>query len=242
MQLLRLADVRPAQQERVFRYSPAKAAAAAVTIVLTSAALVAAAWSTRFILLYYVAAVLILGLVVLQTFVRARFQPSNWLVRTADNGIFVQFRSYLNARFPAAHETVAFISYGEIRSARLVRQRLLIPDRDSSADGIDAVTEERRIVVDLQLQGDVARLARAIDDEIDRALGPARADSASTRYRHVPVRMSSGSTLQIEWKVTPGADVFVELLRSRGIATAAGEETLDTRVVEVPGRGGLRMR
>jgi hypothetical protein len=53
-------------------------------------------------------------------------RPSNWLARVRNDGLFIQFRSYLNYHLPADALTVFFIPYQEIRSARLVRERTKI--------------------------------------------------------------------------------------------------------------------
>ena len=82
---------------------------------------------------YYVAGVALVSVVTLQTFVLARFRSSNWLLQAGDAGLHVQFRSYLNHRFPADHRTVVFIPYQLIRSARLARETRTIPDSDSRA-------------------------------------------------------------------------------------------------------------
>ena len=79
----------------------------------------------------YVAGVLLLTVVVLQTYVLARFRSSNWLLQAGDTGLHVQFRSYLNHRFAAVDPTVVFIPYRLIGPsawhARLERFRIAIP-------------------------------------------------------------------------------------------------------------------
>ena len=108
---LRLAEVPATARDQVFRSSPARALVAAVAAICASALLVLLGWRLHSVLAYYLAGVLFLGVVVLQTFVLARFRPSNWLVRSNDEGLFVQFRSYLNYRFPIKDLTVVFIPY-----------------------------------------------------------------------------------------------------------------------------------
>src|SRR5690349_2394258 len=80
---------------------------------------------------YYIAAVVFLFLDFMRRFITARFRFSNWLVRMNDSGVYVQFRSYLNYHLPAEDITVVFIPFGEIRSARLVKERLTVPDPQS---------------------------------------------------------------------------------------------------------------
>jgi hypothetical protein len=123
MQLMRPADVPIDQHDRVFRYSPVRALLVAFSIICASGGLALFGWIQQSGLAYYVAGVLFLSLAVMSKFVLARYQPSNWLVRLNDQGMFLQFRSYLNHHFPAHDLTVVFIPYHEIRSVRLVHER-----------------------------------------------------------------------------------------------------------------------
>lgn len=128
--------------------------------------------------------------------------------------MFVQFRSYLNYRFPGDEFTVVFIPYREIRSVREVRQRRDIPYRDDPNTQVDRVAEQRRRLVEFELAGDSAPLAQALADE------SARRPPNSTLYRHYPVQMESSTCLQVEWGVVPGVKVLLDALsRYTHIAT-----------------------
>lgn len=168
MRLLRLADVPTTERDRVFRYSPARAVLATCALLGASGGLAALGWSGRNWVAYYVAAILLIGLLVLRRFVAARFRPSNWLLRLADEGVFVQFRSYLNYHFPEDDLTVVLIYYREIGSARLVRERRDIPTRASPPAQVDRVTQVWQRLVELDLTGDAAPLARALAEESAR--------------------------------------------------------------------------
>jgi hypothetical protein len=135
---------------------------------------------------YYIAGVLLIGLILMRRLVLARFRRSNWLVQISDDGLFIQFRSYLNYHFSAEDFTVVFVPYQEIRSARLVRERSQVPDENK-------VLEQRRRLVDLDLGGDRAAPAKALRDEI-ATRGPNEQrwyGNTSTEYKHYPVRMTS---------------------------------------------------
>jgi hypothetical protein len=207
MRLLRLADVPTNERDRVFRYSPGRAVLATCAVIGASGELVALGWHERNALAYYVAAVLLVGLLVLRRFVAARFRPSSWLLRMGDEGVFVQFRSYLNYHFPADDLTVVLIPNGEIRSARRVRERRDIPDRDNPPAQVDRITQVSQDLVELELAVDAAPLALALTEESAR-----RARTGAT-YRHYPVRMDSPTTLQLEWNVTPRAEGLLDALR-----------------------------
>lgn len=213
MQLMRLAEVPVRERDRVFRYSPARALCAAFAAICASGGLVVIGWQRQSGLAYYLAGVLVLALLLLRRLILARLRPSNWLVRMSDEGLFVQFRSYLNYHFPEEACTVVFIPYSDIRSARLVRERREIPDWDER--GRRSVSAQSRSLVECELAGESAPLAHALADEratpaptVARWYG-----STSSRYQHYPVRMASPTCVQVDWEVVPGAGVLLEALR-----------------------------
>src|SRR5947209_4132094 len=128
MRLLRLSDAEIMSTDRIYRYSRWHA------VLIAMAALGGAAWAAFHGYTaawkpgYYIAGVILLFCELLRRFVTARFRPTNWLMRMNDSGVFVQFRSYLNYHLPADDLTVVSISYGEIRSARLIKERVTVPD------------------------------------------------------------------------------------------------------------------
>src|SRR6266568_55980 len=130
MRLLRLADVERSPSDRVYYRSRAQALLFIALALFGAAALAFHALSAGFHLGYYQAAVDISILALSRRFITARFRPSNWLVRMNDFGLFIQFRSYLNYHLPAEDLTVVFISYQEIPSARLVREKVTVPDME----------------------------------------------------------------------------------------------------------------
>ena len=203
MRLVCAADVAPDPRERVFRYSPAQAALAVTTLAGVGGALmaVAPAGSAGWIC-EWIGVVLLLSVLVTRRVVLARFQPSNWLVRLRDDGLYVQLRSYLNHRFPAGDPTVLVLPFDEIQSARLVRERMKVETQRE-------VTEQRRRLIELEVSGDTTALRQALDAEIARGPG----GGVSTVYRHYPVRLTSPTTIRIEWGVVPRADVLLDALR-----------------------------
>jgi|CXWL01.1.fsa_nt_gi hypothetical protein len=207
MQFMRLAEVPIGLHDRVFRYSPIRALFVAFSIICASGGLGLFGWIQQAGLAYYIAGVLLLGLVVMSKFVLARFQPSNWLVRLSDQGMFLQFRSYLNHHFPAHDLTVVFIPYAEIRSVRLVQERSNIPYRDLDRPLAERSYIQRRRLVELELTGDLAPLAQALAGE--STIRP----SSVTLYKHYPVRMMSPPFVQVEWGVVPSPNVLVDALR-----------------------------
>lgn len=204
---MRLADVPTSPRDRVFRHSPAAALFAGVCIINASIGLTVFGWQRDSGLAYYVAGVLLVGLLVMHKFILARCRPSNWLVRMNDQGLFLQFRSYLNYHFPKDDLTVVFISYREIRSARLVDERREIPYRDLDQPLAEKSTEVRRRLVEFDLATDTAALAQALLREL------AKRPPNATLYKDYPVRLSSPTCVEVDWNAYPIAEVFLDTLR-----------------------------
>ena len=213
MRLLRLADVPPAGASLVFRRSPARALAAYALTALATGVLAWFAWRLGSWLLAYLAALLVIGLLLTRGALRARLGSANWLVRLGPEGMHVQFRSHLNAHMPAPDLTVVSIPYADVRSARAVREHRTVAYRDAGHRSEREVLEWRRYV-ELELAADTTALAQALADELARTAPRARRwyGSSSTTHRHYPVRLSTPSTLELEWRVTPSSTVFLEQL------------------------------
>src|SRR5205814_2918365 len=210
MRLLRLAEVETGPNERVYCYSRSRAILLAMALLGAAAWLVFHAITTGWKLGYYIAAVLVLFLELMRRFFTARFRPTNWLVRMNDEGIFIQFRSYLNYHLPAEDLTVVFLSLSEIRSARLIRERVTTPD----PQGHGTTTQFLRFV-ELELAGDVAPLAKALEAEITEKAPMQKHwyGRSSTLYQDHPVRMQSPPFLQLRWQVVPRTQKFLQALR-----------------------------
>jgi hypothetical protein len=158
---------------------------------------------------YYLAAVILLFLWLMHRFITARFRPSNWLVRMTDLGLFIKFRSYLNYHLPAEDLTVVLLSYQEIRSARLIRERAQVADAQGRTS-----TQFLRYI-ELELGGDTGPLANALQTETaERAPNEKHwYGSSSTLYEDHPVRMPSQPFLQLRWQVVPGPKKFLDAIR-----------------------------
>jgi hypothetical protein len=157
---------------------------------------------------YYISGVIVVALILMCRLITARFHPSNWLVRTADDGLFIHFRSYLNDRLSAEDPTVVFLAYSDIRSARLVRERLRTLDSDGEK------TETRRLV-EFELAIDATPLAAALAAECARPGAPLKRwyGSSTALYRDYPVLMQSPPFLRVAWRAVPSATAFLDGLR-----------------------------
>jgi hypothetical protein len=212
MRLLRLSEVEPSSEARLFRSSVSRALVLALFLSGVGATVVLADWVGRtrsaYYIAYYVAAVILLGMLFLHRFVLARVRSSNWLAQLRNDGVFVQFRSYLNYRLPTEDLTVVFIAYNEIRSARLVRE-------SSKLQNEDGVSKHTRRLIELELAGDIAPFSKALAAELARSAPRENTwyGYTSTLYKHYPVRMDTPPFLQLEWRVAPGATAFLNALR-----------------------------
>lgn len=210
MQLLRLADAQISPSDSIYSYSRMRAAMLVLIIWGTVAWLSFHAMTAGWKVGYYIAGTILLFFLLALRFFTARFRSSNWLVRTNDLGIFIQFRSYLNYHFPPEEVTVVFLSYGEIRSARLIRERVETPD----PQGHGTQTQYLRYV-ELEIAGDIAPLAKALDAEITERAPMEKHwyGRSSTEYQDHPVRVQTPPYLRLRWQVVPGAKKFLEALR-----------------------------
>jgi len=226
---MRLGDVPKNASDRLFRYSPARAAAFSLIAFGAAAALLWLGWSRRSGLAVYLAVAIVLGMLVMRRFILARFRPSNWLMRLSDGGLFVQFRSYLNHHFPADDLTVVLIPYSAVRSARRVMERRDIPYRDPDWYRAVRVTRQTRRLVELELAEDSSPLAKPLEAEVARKPPTERRwyGTSGTKYNHAPVWLASPGFLDIEWGVAPGADSFLEALRPHAKIEAPVEVTFD---------------
>jgi len=212
MRLLRLSDVEIRGSDRLYASSRTRALLSLAVLFGAIAWLVFRAYTAGWKPGYFIAAVIFLFFELVRRFFTARFRPSNWLVRMNDTGLYIQLRSYLNYHLPAEDLTVVLLSFSEIRSARLVKERVNVPDLGSR--GTASSTQYLRYV-ELELAGDPSLLVRALEAEASEKapLETRWYGRSSTLYQDHPVRMPSPPFLQIRWTVAPGAQNFLEALR-----------------------------
>ena len=211
MRLLRLRDVGIGPNDHVFRHARLRALIVWLGGFAGATAFLVHAYTAKWPPGYFFGPFLMLFLLLTLRMVTARFHPSNWLVRMNETGIYVQYHSYLNYQLPADEPSVVFLSFGEIVSARLIKERVETPDV-----GKPGGTQTQYLrYVELELSGDPAPLAAALGTEQGEQ-APAEKrwyGTSSTLYRDYPVAMSGPSSVRIHWDVVPGAQKFLEALR-----------------------------
>src|SRR5262245_51728832 len=195
MQILPAADVPVTERDRVFRASRGRAIVFVLLLAGLATMLAWLGWRRGSALSLYLLGALVFWALILGRLVLARFRPSNWLVRVGDGGLYIQFRAFLNHHFPADDPTVVFVAFGEIRSARLVRHRRVVPSHDTDSPR-GGRTEIRRREVELELGVDSGALARALADEAARQAPRQRRAYgwSAIKYRHEPVRLAAPTT------------------------------------------------
>jgi len=116
-----------------------------------------------------------------------------------------------------------FVPYSEMRSARMVKERQELPDRDQPS----AMTTTSRRTLELELAGNSADFALALAAERERVFGkiPPGNHRISSRYHHFPVRLVSRTLLRVEWGVVPGIQIILDALTRHTLVQSAAEAT-----------------
>jgi len=210
MRLLRLQDMETGPNDRVFRHARLRALIVWLAGFGLAMTLFFKAYTEKFLFGYIFGSGLLLFLLLFVRMVTARFHPSNWLVRMNETGIYVQYRSYLNYQLPPDDPSVVFLSFGEIASARLIKERVETPD---PAKGGTQTQFLRHI--ELELSGDIAPLSDALNAERGESAPMEKHwyGTSSTLYRDYPIVMTAPGFIRIHWNVVPGTHTFLEALR-----------------------------
>lgn len=211
MHLLRLQEVRVDRNDRVFRHARMRALIIWFAGFAATAILFFRAYSAKWPPGYIFGTFLLLFLLLTLRYVTARFHSSNWLVRMNDVGIYVQYRSYLNYGMSADSPSVVFLSFGEIASARPVKERVEKPDPAKPG-----ATETQYLrYIELELSGDTAPLVSALAEERGQS-APLKKHwygTSSALYRDYPVMINTPPFMRIRWDVVPRSKNFLNELR-----------------------------
>ena len=209
MQLMQPAQVPVTNRDQLFVYSRRQAMVAALLFAVVPGVITHLLWLKEPWPSYILMAILALFGLAFLKMLTARFKPENWLLRLTFDGMYIKFRSYLNAHFPDAEPTVVFIPHCEIRSARYMVEKQAVPDHDES-NRPTTVTKTNKLV-ELELAGDSKFLSDALRRERRYAID-GKIAGVSRRYHHLPVRLPSADKLQIEWAVVPNAQTLLDAL------------------------------
>ena len=211
MRLLRIQEVEIGPNDRLFRHARLRALIVWLAGFAAATAFLFHAYTAKWKPGYFFGPFLLLFLLLTLRMVTARFHPSNWLVRMNRTGIYVQYRSYLNYELNPDDPSVVFLAFGEIASARLIKER--VQTSDMANPGRTQTQFLRH--VELELSGDPAPLADALQTELGESAPEEKRwyGTSSTLYRDYPVAMSAPASVRIHWDVVPGAQKFLDALR-----------------------------
>jgi hypothetical protein len=131
-------------------------------------------------------------------FLKKRLKPGNWLVLRSADGLFVKYRSYLNAHFPEDDEQIVFLPYSAISAARLHRRRWLTPSAKGGTQHKSATFVEIQLNDPQQAAVIAAKLAAERGNK-----GPRRktwyGSATPGRYQDFPVQIATDGSLAITW-------------------------------------------
>lgn len=157
--------------------------------------------------LYLPAVVAAVAAAITLTGARAAFMPSNWLLKSAQDGVYLKFRSYLNQHFGDREPTVVHLAPADIDGVRVSRERLTLPNRDGG--DLRATLTHLDILL---AQPATDLLHEPLDRERVRIHGSGWRGRA--RIDH-PVRLVTPRTLRINWKASRPVAHAADLLGRR---------------------------
>ena len=160
---------------------------------------------------------------------RRAHSPANWLLACDGRRVLINFRSYLNAAFPAGVPHVLEIVLADVEAVRATHSELR--GQDSAGETL----REHLLFLDVRLKPgvDLSELQERLLRE--RQLRSGR--SGRTAWRHYPVSVLDDRRIRIEWRskrtrIVPGIDQALQLLGG-----AAREEKGPREYVELGGAG-----
>ena len=132
-------------------------------------------------------------LIAMWRYVTACFRRTNCVMKLSFEGVYLQFRSYLNHHFPDEGPTVVFLPWTEITAC----QKTIHHTKGTDSDG-DTVTRAARYL-DLHLKHtDTEALRKAIAKETARKRqGKER---SKMRFHHAPVQVPEPGVVRVEWR------------------------------------------
>lgn len=123
----------------------------------------------------------------------ACFRRSNWVLKMTFEGVYLQFRSYLNHHFPDEGPTVVFLSWSDIAAV----QKTINHTKEIDSEGDSRIVAKRYL--DLHLKhSDTDELSRAIN--VEKTRRPAGEGRSKMRFHHAPVLVPEPGLIRVEWR------------------------------------------
>ena len=157
---------------------------------------------------------------------RRAHSPANWLLACDGRRVLINFRSYLNAAFPAGVPHVLEIVLADVEAVRATQSEL------RGQDSAGVTLREHLLFLDVRLKPGVD-----LSELQERLRRERQLRSGRTAWRHYPVSVLDDRTIRIEWRskrtrIVPGIDQALQLLGG-----AAREEKGSREYVELGGIG-----
>jgi hypothetical protein len=135
-------------------------------------------------------------------------QPTNWLMKDTEHGLFISLRSYLNHHLPEDVPTILHLEPTDIRQLIPVTQKTQVPMRDGGM----MRTTLSYLDIELNHEGtrelhEILRRERTRDQ---------RREPGRRRLSHdYPLRLAAPNRLRIQWRIQPSAEHAVQYLSDR---------------------------
>ncbi len=157
-------------------------------------------------LAYWFAGVLFISSLIVLSVAKARFRPSNWVIKYSPDWVTIKFRSYLNSHF-SKNDIQAFgFSPHEIEWVRIIKETLITSSSDSNV-------HQFLKHLDLKLKdSDLSLLDNYLKEERQRKY-PVR--GKKIKYHDYPISLKADGVIRIQFNgLKPGADILINLLSS----------------------------
>jgi hypothetical protein len=132
-----------------------------------------------------------------------------WLVKVADGGLYIKWRSYQNVTHGREGLQVVFVPFARIAAARSHKKSWTTPENLAGGG-----REVRHRFLELRLVNSLGidQLKQYLDDERGGRLQRSRGV-----WHHYPVSIEANHVVRVEWDVRPSISVLLEDLRSAGV-------------------------
>jgi hypothetical protein len=147
------------------------------------------------------------------TQVKKRARPTAWLAMLTADGVYLKYRSYMNAHFPPEDRQIVFVPFAAIADARVHRRKWTVPTSRGRT------MTQRATFVELRLKdpAETERLAGELAAERSNK-GPRRktwyGSAAPGRWGHDPLQVNDGH-IAVTWGAHPDAQQFLTALADR---------------------------
>ena len=131
---------------------------------------------------------LALGIFAAWECLRASLAKTNWVLRVAEDGLYINLRSYLNRKVPPSDVEVAHLGFAEVKFVHKTSVR----SETKNTDGGTTIRHHRYLDIVLRHE-ETDVLKHALASHV------AAVRQRKTRWHHHPVLLPNAGTVRIEW-------------------------------------------